>query len=182
MATILIVYATVEGQSRRIAELARDHLVRARHKVIVLDSSDDRAADVDVAGYDAVILVAPVHLGVHHASALRFVRSHAEALTKMPSAFISVSLHAASGEAEDEEDMRGYVDIFCASAGWLPRSVHYAAGALKFTEFDFFKRWMARRLVKSLQMNLDPKKDLEFTDWPALYAFLDRFVADQIGS
>lgn len=181
MAKILIVFASVEGQSERIAGLVSDHLVRSRHVPTVLNATSEAAARPNLHLYDGVIVVAPVHHQAHHPAIYRFANLHGERLTKMPSALVSVSLHAASGEPEDEEEMRQYVDILAGETGWLPRAVHYAAGALKFTEFDFFKRWMARRLVKALDMEVDPKADIEFTDWPALYGFVDEFLKVHVG-
>lgn len=182
MSKILIVFASVEGQSERIAGCLSDHLVRSKHQPTVLNATSQEAAQAQLHLYDAVILVAPIHNQLHHAAAYRFANLHCEQLTKMPSALVSVSLHAASGEAEDEEEMRGYVDNFAGDTRWLPRAVHYAAGALKFAEFDFFKRWMAKRLIRSLEMELDPEKDIEFTDWPALYAFVDEFLKVHVES
>ncbi len=180
MADILIVYASVEGQSERIAGLISDHLIRAKHAPTTLDASSSAAGGVTLTGFDGVVLVAPVHAQAHHPAARRFIADHAETLTRMPSALVSVSLHAASGEAEDIEEMRQYVDILCHDTKWLPRVVHYAAGALKFTEYDFFKSWMARQLVRALDMPFDPGKDVEFTDWPALYAFIDDYLAKHV--
>ncbi|PWE18513.1 protoporphyrinogen oxidase [Marinicauda salina] len=180
MADILIVYATVEGQSRRIADLLGDHLVRCKHGRTLVDATDP-PEDLDVSAHDAVILVASVHADRHHAAAVNFARKNVAALNRTPSALVSVSLHAASGEAEDEEEMRAYVDRFCAETGWLPRAVHYAAGALRFAQFDFFKRWMARRLTRELGMEFDPERDVELTDWRALEAFADDFLAEHVG-
>lgn len=182
MASILVVYATVEGQSARIAGLIVDHLTRSKHSVDSFNASAPHADHPGLSDHDGVIVVAPVHAQAHHPAARRFISEHAKTLTRMPSALVSVSLHAASGEAEDIEEMRQYVDILCGETKWLPRAVHYAAGALKFTEFDFFKRWMAKRLVKTLDMSVDPGKDVEFTDWPALYTFVDDFVAGHVAA
>lgn len=181
MSKILIVYASMEGQSERIAGLVSDHLIRASHTALLLNANTEAAARPNLHLHDAVIVVAPVHNQMHHPAIVRFANRFGEALTKTPSALISVSLHAASGEPEDEEEMRQYVDILTGEARWLPRAVHYAAGALKFFELDFFKRWMARRLVASLEMEADPRGDIEFTDWPALYNFVDEFLATHVG-
>jgi len=182
MSEVLIVFATVEGQSRRIAEMLGDHLVRRRHGRTLLDATRPERTHADPAEFDAVFIVAPVHGEKHHAAITHFVRRHAETLTKNAAALISVSLHAASGEAEDQEEMRDYVDLFCSETGWLPREIHYAAGALRFSEFDFFKKWIARRLARSLEMEIKPGEDVEFTDWRALETFADTFMASRVSS
>lgn len=179
MKNFLVVYGTTEGQTRKIAEFIADHLVRRRDAATVVDASA-APKDLDLGSYDAAIVAASVHMTRHNAAAIHFVRAHAGALSKLPSAFVSVSLHAYSGEPEDEEEARGYVDAFCAETGWLPSCVHYAAGALRFTRYDFFKRWMAREVAKERGITPDPNGDLEFTDWRALTAFIDDFLRTHV--
>lgn len=176
MAEFLIVYASVEGWSRRIALHLGDRLARAAHAVRTVDAADPPAG-LDPAAVDAVVMVAPVHDGRHPDAARRFARDHAAALSARPSALVSVSLHAASGEAEDEEEARAYVDRFIAETGWRPEAVHHAGGALSFAELDFLRRFAARRLTRALEMPPPAKGRAEFTDWAALDAFLDRFAA-----
>lgn len=178
MAKILVAYATVEGQTRKIAQFIADHLTRRRDEASLLDVTD-APADPGLADYDAVILASPVHVTRHAAAAVHFARTHAAALNRLPSAFVSVSLHAASPDAEDEEEVRAYVDAFCAETGWLPRAVCYAAGALRFTEYDFFKRLAARGIAKDRGISPSKDGDIELTDWRALTTFIDDFLRDQ---
>jgi menaquinone-dependent protoporphyrinogen oxidase len=55
-------------------------------------------------------------------------------------------------------------------------SIHHAAGALKYTEYDFFRRWMLKRIAKKEGGPVDTSLDHEFTDWDALDAFVRTFV------
>lgn len=181
MAKFLIVYATVEGQTRKIARFIADHLKKRRNDVTLLDAAD-APPDVDPAAFDAVIVASPVHMDRHHGAVVHFVKSNVETLQRLPVAFISVSLHAISDEPEDREQMRQYVDNFCRDAAWIPHAVHYAAGALKFTEYDFFKRLAARRVAREQGFKAGLQDDYEFTDWTALTRFLDEFVAQHVPS
>jgi menaquinone-dependent protoporphyrinogen oxidase len=179
VAKILVAYATVEGQSRKIAQFIADHLSRRRNEVKLLDLTV-KADDVDVAGFDAAVLAASVHVGRHHAAAAHFASDHADALSRTPSALVSVSIHAMSSDPEDEEGARAYADALCAETGWLPRAICYAAGALRFTKYDFFKRMMARSLARERGISPGKDGDLEFTDWKALTAFVDAFLRDHV--
>ncbi len=176
MARFLIVYATVEGQTRKIAAYIADHLRKRRNEAVLVDAVD-AAPDLDPTAFDAVIVASPVHMDRHHGAVVHFVKGHATALQKRPAALISVSLHAISDEPEDREAMRQYVDNFCRDAAWIPHAVHYAAGALKFTQYDFFKRLAARRVAKEQGFKTGLKDDYELTDWTALTRFIDEFVA-----
>jgi menaquinone-dependent protoporphyrinogen oxidase len=179
MARILVVYATVEGQTRRIAQAIADQLARRRHDATLIDAADGGAA-ADPAGYDAAVLAAPVHFGRHHAAAAHVAAAHAEALSRKPSAFVSVSLHAMSKEPDDVEEARAYADLFCAETGWLPRTVCHAAGAFRFAKYDFFKRIAARAVAKERGLSPKDDGDVELTDWPALAAFVDGFLKDHV--
>jgi menaquinone-dependent protoporphyrinogen oxidase len=174
MAKILIAYATVEGQTRKIAEHVADCLSGRGNEVRLVDLAAP-PPDLDPAAYDAVFLAASVHMGRHNAAATHFVARHADALSRRPSVFISVSLHAASSDPEDEEEARAYVDAFCRETAWLPHAVCYAAGALRFTTYDFFKRFAARAIAKRCGLTPDEHGDMELTDWRAVEAFVGDF-------
>lgn len=174
MSDVLVVYATVEGQSRKIAEHVCDHVVRACRIARVVDAAH-APADLDPAAFDAVIVVAPVHMARHHQAAVHFIRDHADTLQKRPGALISVSLHAVALDPADMDEARGYADELAAETGWLPAAVHYAAGALKFARYDFFKRWMMRRIATEKGLPTD-SDEIEFTDWRALDDFVDDFL------
>jgi menaquinone-dependent protoporphyrinogen oxidase len=178
MAKLLVAYATVEGQTRKIARFVADQLTRRRNDVTLLDLADD--ATPQVASFDAVIVAASVHARKHNAPAAAFAQANAATLNGLPSAFISVSLHAVYGDAEDEEETRAYVDAFVKETGWTPRAVHHAAGAFRFAEYDFFKRFAARAVAKDRGIAPSKDGDLEFTDWAALTAFVDGFLRDHV--
>jgi menaquinone-dependent protoporphyrinogen oxidase len=55
---------------------------------------------------------------------------------------------------------------------------HLAAGAFRFTRYDFFKRWAMKLIAAQKGIDADTSKDLELTDWPALDAFVKEFLAD----
>lgn len=179
MAKILIVYGTVEGQTRKIAAFVNDHLCRRRNDVRLVDAAD-APKGLDPADYDAVIVAASVHMGRHQGAAVHFVKSHLDALRKRPCAFVSVSLHAMSEDPDDRAEMLRYVDLFREETGWTPDAVCYAAGALRFTRYDFFKKLAARRVAQERGVAPDAQGDYEFTDWTALTRFVDEFVIQRV--
>ncbi len=177
MSDVLVLYATVEGQSRKIAEHVCDHAVRQCRMARVANITN-LPDDLDPAAYDALILVAPVHMGRHHQSAVHFIRDNAALLQKHPAALVSVSLHAVGLEPGDADEAREYVDQLAGETGWIPEAVHYAAGALKYAKYDFFKRWMMRRIASEKGLSGEPGDgdEIEFTDWRALDDFVDDFL------
>jgi menaquinone-dependent protoporphyrinogen oxidase len=170
---ILIVYGTIEGHSRKIAEWIADQVRTNGNNCRVIDASALQGK-IDVAGHDAVMIIAPVHQRAHPEPVLDFIFAHRDSLNTNPSAFISVSLSAAfdAGQAE----ARSYVDHLLECAGWQPAATHMAAGALRYDEYDYFKEQIIRHVVLRARGAADVKGDHDFTDWKALGRFVDDFV------
>lgn len=170
---ILILFATIEGHTRKITEHMVSALEKAGHQVRTVNAVLEEAVP-SADEFDASIIAAPVHIGTFPAPMRRLVKANAETLMARPGAFVSVSLAAASTEAGELEEVSEYVEEFSKETGWWPVSVHHAAGALKYTEYDFFRRWMLKRIAGKEGGPTDTSKDYEFTNWNAL----DRFVAE----
>lgn len=172
---ILVIYATVEGQTRKIANHIAERLSGSGHDINLID-----AADVDAApaaeSFDASIITAPVHIGTFPSPLRRFVKDNAGTLMARPGAFVSVSLSAASDNESEVNEIGEIVEKFSKETSWWPISVHHAAGALKYTEYDFFRRWMLKRIAEKEGGPTDTSRDHEFTDWAALDVFVDGFV------
>jgi menaquinone-dependent protoporphyrinogen oxidase len=127
--------------------------------------------------YDAAILAASLHAGRYQAPVIHVARAHHTRLDRIPSAFISVSLSAAGDDPEDWKGIAACADEFKAQTGWSNVEVHQVAGAFRFTEYDFFKRWVMRLIAWKKNVKIEPGKDLELTDWDALGATVDAFRA-----
>jgi menaquinone-dependent protoporphyrinogen oxidase len=170
---ILIAYGTIEGHSRKIAEWIADHVRINGNKSQVIDTSALQGK-IDVANYDAVMIVAPVHQRAHPEGVLDFIFAHRDSLNANPSAFISVSLSAAfdAGQAE----ARSYVGRVLENTGWQPTATHLAAGALRYDEYDYFKEQIVRHVVLRGHSVEDVKGDHDFTNWKALGRFVGEFL------
>ena len=172
---ILIIYGTIEGQTRKIATFMADRIRDLGNEVSLVDSAD-MPVNLDIGVFDAVIAAGSVHNGHHQGGLLHFVRSHAEEMQAMPTAFVSVSLSMAGDETQDRLDAAECADRFLDVAGWKPTVVHLVAGALRYTQYDFFKGWMLKMIAGAKGASTDTSKDHEFTDWHDLEAFVDAFV------
>jgi menaquinone-dependent protoporphyrinogen oxidase len=50
------------------------------------------------------------------------------------------------------------------------------AGALKYTQYDFFKRLIMKMIAKREGQTTDTSKDYEYTDWNAVKKFTLEFA------
>ena len=177
---ILIVYGTTEGQTRKIASFLADHARAGGNDVTLVDSTD-APKDLHVESFDTVIAAGSVHNGRHQASLFQFVRDHREVLATMPTAMLSVSLSMASDNKEDRLDAAACADRFLSAAEWSPTVIHLVAGAIRYSQYDFFKSWILKMIASTKGASTDSSKDHEFTDWRDLEAFIDAFVGQVSG-
>jgi menaquinone-dependent protoporphyrinogen oxidase len=171
MARILLLFSTHDGQTARIADRIARVLREASHEVTEY-CAEEAGAGSDIERHDAVVIGGSVHMG-HHARTLeQLVRRHAAALATRPSAFFSVSLSAAGTEAQRADATRVMAQFFLRT-GWQPDDVTIFAGALPYTRYNPFVRFMMKLIVNAAGGDTDTSRDHEYTDWAAV----DRFGA-----
>jgi menaquinone-dependent protoporphyrinogen oxidase len=172
---ILIVYGTTEGHTRTLAKFIADRLTKAGHAVTLADASEDEPPDPG--RFDAAVLAGSVHVGRYQAALVHYARRRHAALNAMPSAFVSVSLSAAGEDEEDWAGLTACVTHFQADTEWAPRAVSHAAGAILFSEYDFFRKLVMRAIARSRGRAVTTHEDYDYTDYGALGRFVDEFVA-----
>ena len=184
MKPILILYATREGQTRRIAEhIASTIQARSREARIV----DVAAAppELALADYGTVILAASVHMGKHEREMERFVREHRQALEQVPTIFLSTSMTEAAAEigsntAERRElahaETERMIEEFFTRTGFHATAHKAVAGALRYTQYNWLIRLIMKRISKSEGGSTDTSRDHEYTDW----VDLDRFIIETL--
>jgi menaquinone-dependent protoporphyrinogen oxidase len=178
---VIVVYATREGQTRKIANYVAAAIRSRGNTVDVVDAARP-PADLDLSRYGGAVIAASVHLGAHEREMIDFVGLHREALDRMPTAFLSVSLSEAGAEdrtapldvrAKAAEDVKRLVETFCRRTGLHPSRAWPVAGALMYSEYGPLKRLVMRAIARGAHADTDVSHDHEYTDWQGL----DRFVA-----
>ena len=171
---IFITYGTTEGQTARIADVVADVLRDHGHDVTLVDVKD--LSGTLPTDYDGVVVGASIHMGKHDKHVMRLVRDNRDELSRVPTAFFSVSLAAAGDDAEAE----GYVEEFEKETGWQPGRVALFAGALPYTQYGLVKRHMMRKIVgdKPGHLGTDISRDYVYTEWDGVKRFAEHFAAD----
>lgn len=171
---LLIAYATTDGQTRKVARFAADHLAKTGHSVELLNVEDTQG--LDLARFDGAVLAGSLHAGGYQKSLTRFIKDEHAVLASLPTLFLAVSLSAAGNDAEDWAGLRRCLADFEAETGWTPGRVEHVAGAFRFSEYDFFRAWAMRRIADQKGETVEAGKDKEYTDWAALILALDAWV------
>lgn len=173
---VLIVYATTEGQTRKIAEHIGDRLHASDIDVEIHDATDGSPA-VDFATVDAAIVAGSLHDGRYQSNLSAFARTYRGELSVRHSALVSVSLAAASSDAEDIANLDAAVCRFVSEVDWRPRVVEHVIGALRWSKTDYFRRCVVKCLAPAA-LERDTRRYCELTDWVALTRFADAFAAE----
>ena len=171
---VLIVFDTTEGHTKKVVEQVRDTFTEMGEEAELYESSR-QSKSLEVTTHDAIVVAGSIHQGRHQDSIGDFVRAHLSELEALPTAFLSVSLSAAFEDGLQEA--HSYVEQFLIKSGWQPSRIHLVAGALKHSEYDYFKEQFVRYVVLQDRNVAVGQEDLEFTDWDALKEFTTSFVA-----
>jgi menaquinone-dependent protoporphyrinogen oxidase len=177
MARVLIVYGTTEGQTRKVAERIGAVTAARSHSVQVVDSAT-LSAPLAIGEHDALLVGASLHQGRYQTAVERFVRDNVALLNKMPSGFFSVSLVAASPDAEHRKEADKLIERFLADTGWRPGRTASFAGALRYSKYGFFKRFLMRLTAWREGGQTDTSRDHEYTDWNVVDTFAQSFLRE----
>ena len=175
MSRILILFASFDGQTARIAERIAATLEKAGHAATVL-SADRLEAYRQIENHEALIIGAAVRYD-HHSRALeKLVRGNVGAIATRPNAFYSVCLSAGGPAARPAAAAR-YIEEFRSRTGWTPGESTSFAGALRYRKYNFMIRFMMRLIVGMAGGETDTRRDYEYTDWQAVERFATRFAS-----
>lgn len=170
---IQIIYATIEGQTGKIAEFAEATLAKLGHDVSLVNVGD-RTVEVSLEGVDRVVLAASVHERRHPKPFEMFLSAQAEALGKRPTLFMSVSLGAAFPEGLEEA--QEYVREMEMRTGFSAGDTALVAGAIRSSRYDYYASQVVRHVIMRGK-EYDPSvSEREFTDWDDVRARLEAFV------
>ena len=173
MSRVLIVYASFDGQTRRISERVASALGAAGHRVIV--QPVEQAPD-SLDGFDAVLVGGAIRYGHHSKILEKWTARHKEQLDERQNAFFSVCM-SAGGPGARPKTAQSYLEQFRKRTGWRPRTELSFAGACYYTRYNPFIRFMMRLIVGMAGGETDTSRDYEYTDWPAVDRFAGQFAA-----
>ena len=127
-----------------------------------------------------------MHVGDHEPEMIDFAKRHRTALERTRAAFMSVTLSEAgvedsSGGRRRRARGRGRAAhdrrVRDRDTGWRPERTLPVAGALAYSKYNFFIRFVMKRIARKAGAPTDTSRDYEFTDWPGL----DRFAGELTG-
>ena len=160
-----VFFATSEGQTRVIAEHLAELLKEHGFTSHAIDMASPDAEAIDWSRVRGAFVGASIHMQKHQRQARHFVAGHAADLNRIPSAFFSVSLSAASAKTDEVKAAQAIADAFPPAHGWRPAIVISLAGRLAYTKYGFLTRFLMKTIARKEGAPTDTSRDYELTDW-----------------
>lgn len=170
---VLIIFATIEGQTGKIARFLQHEIRQAGHEVELVDALD-KGEHVSLEGVDKIILAASVHERRHPRWFEMLLSAQRNEIEALPNLLISVSLMAAFPDTRDEA--REFLTEMKMRTGFNPASELLVAGAVRLGSYDYFSTQVLRHVVLRGHQYEIEKGDHEFTDWNVLRTALGDFL------
>lgn len=171
----LIIYDSVEGHSRTIGDYIRESLEIQGHEVSLFKAPSYQVVHHES---DFMFIIAPMHAGTYPSPVKTFILKNEKILSNKNALFISVSLTAAGKNEEHWDDLKKKTNEFLSTNGWNNANVEYLAGALKYSKYNFVKRWFMKRVAKAAGGDTDTSRDYIYTDWSRV----DQIIGNSIQS
>ena len=180
MLKALIVYASHEGQTAKIAHEIAGALRFVGHQVEVL-CCQDAPQIINPHELDLVVAGAPIHTGKHDKALLAWLRANRTELKETTNGFFSVSLAAASHNSEENKQAQQLARQAVDEAGCELDAIICFAGALSYSQYGFVKKLLMHKISENEGGDTDTSHDYEYTDWSSVCDFT-RWMAEMAQS
>lgn len=177
MAKVLFLYASREGQTRRICECMAEVYARAGAEVQVCALTDSRVSEA-LQQSDCLVMGGSIHYGHFPKAMYDFIAGNRQIIEARPNAFFGVNLTARK-PGKDTPHGSAYMRKFLKKSPWQPRSLAVFAGALLYSRYTWYDRMMIRFIMWLTGGPTDPGVDVEFTDWEKVRSVAQSWLAEQ---
>lgn len=168
MASILIIYSTTDGHTRKICERLKQVVETEAHRVELV--SIDDASQVDLNSFDKIVVGASIRYGKHGKRVYEFVRRNQGLLDGKPNAFFSVNVVARKPE-KNRPETNPYLKKFLKQISWRPRQLEVFAGKIDYQLYRFWDRQIIRFIMWMTRGPTDLGTVAEYTDWRQVETF-----------
>jgi menaquinone-dependent protoporphyrinogen oxidase len=170
--TALLLYSSRDGQTQLIMQ----RMAQLLSKQIVCRVADlHQLSTPDWDRYQRVMLGASIRYGHFHPLLWRFVQQQAGALNQRSSAFFCVNLVARKLEKRTASS-NPYLRKFLQRSPWHPTLCAAFGGALYYPRYRWFDRLLIQLIMSFTQGEIDPTKEIDYTDWQQVATFAQQFA------
>ncbi|MBE8167399.1 MAG: menaquinone-dependent protoporphyrinogen IX dehydrogenase [Shewanella sp.] len=172
MQKILMVYSTVDGQTKEICEQMQMHIGTSADVDIY---SLKYAAELDLNNYQKIVVGASIRYGKFRPELFSFIEKNKKQLIEKKSSFFSVNVVARKPH-KNTPQTNPYMKKFLEKSPWQPDSMAVFAGKIDYPKYGWFDRTMIRFIMWMTKGPTDINGCYEFTDWDKVEQFAQELV------
>ncbi|MCL1125348.1 menaquinone-dependent protoporphyrinogen IX dehydrogenase [Shewanella surugensis] len=172
MSQTLVIYSTVDGQTKAICQKIKEINVQMGHDVTLVPLTE--AKKMILNDFDKILIGASIRYGKHRAELYSFIDENYEVLASKVSGFFTVNV-VARKPGKNTPETNPYMIKFLQLSSWRPRLLGVFAGKIDYPKYGFFDRFMIRFIMKVTKGPTDTKGTFEFTDWEQVNRFAEDF-------
>jgi menaquinone-dependent protoporphyrinogen oxidase len=162
-----ILYATVDGQTLKIANKLEEILVEKGNEVTLFSIED---FDGKISDYDKFIIGSSIRYGKHNAKIIEFINAYKKELDTTKNAFFLVNLVARKPESTLPET-NPYFIKFLKETDCIPYRLAVFAGKLDYQKYRFTDRIVIQMIMWMTKGPTNSKTNIEYTDWDKVSQF-----------
>ncbi|GIU39200.1 menaquinone-dependent protoporphyrinogen IX dehydrogenase [Shewanella colwelliana] len=168
MSRTLIIYSTVDGQTKAICDQIQA-ICKTESNIVTMISLEE-AQSVNLSYYDKVLIGASIRYGKHRPELFQYVNRHRAVLNSKKNAFFTVNVVARKPEKNTPET-NPYMKKFIQLSLWQPQQLGVFAGKIDYPKYRFFDKFMIRFIMWITKGPTDTSGTYEFTDWDKVQEF-----------
>lgn len=172
MSRTLIIYSTVDGQTKAICDRIQE-ICKTETQMVTMVSLEE-AQSVNLSYFDKVIIGASIRYGKHRPELFQYVNRHRAVLNSKRNAFFTVNVVARKPEKNTPET-NPYMKKFIQLSLWQPQQLGVFAGKIDYPKYRFFDKLMIRLIMWITKGPTDTSGTYEFTDWSKVDEFARAF-------
>jgi len=173
----LVVYATREGQTRKVALRLADHLSESGTSVKLHDAREPFS--LNLLDFDHLLFGASMHAGGLEKEIRAFIKNHERQIRSKPRSFFLVLLSAATQYKTLREEW--LLDAERKFKEQIPvpfNRLEMVAGALRYSKYPLPLKWIMKRIASKAGEGTDISQDYEYTDWEQVKGFAEKIMSD----
>jgi len=176
---IAIFYESYLGHTEQVARRIRDHLETKGQSTSLLKCSEPASERV-VKNSDAVLIGSPIRAGKLHKKVIGFVRRNAGQLREKRTGLFIVCLAGKESTPEALAEIRKYQEQFVELTGLAPAVSKAFGGALPYPKYNFFLRYIMKKINQKHGGDIDTSRSYVYTDWDAVRGFAEEFIQSPV--
>lgn len=178
MQSALIIFATKEGQTQKVARRILEHFENAGITGHLVNAADSAAVkQINLGAYDLLVFGASMHAGGLEREIVQFINANAKQIESQARSFFLVLLSAATREPKLKSE--SLVDARQKMNRQLKvkfDDTEMIAGALAYSKYSLPMKWLMRRIASKAGEDTDTSRDYEYTDWTQVERYAERLI------